>query len=174
MRILFVFLSVVFTTALSAQNEYEALEGNGTASRPFQLGVFGFSARAGVDLEGQGQALASFAMDLGNLYSDRLRLRPSAELGFGWGDNTYVANLEALFRFTSDSDVAVPYLGGGIALSGQEGCGEVDDCPAVWAQFVLGFEMRMQHQINWLLEYHAEDAFRRHRFFVGLATRREM
>jgi len=48
----------------------------------------------------------------------------------------------------------------------------IDDCPAFWAQFVLGFELKLRNQINWLLEYHAEDAFRRHRVFVGLTTRR--
>jgi hypothetical protein len=172
MRALPFVILVMFTASLSAQNEFQPLEGENSANRPFQLGLFGFSARAGVDFEGQGQALASFTLDMGDLFTDRLRLRPSAELGFGWGDNTYVANLEILYRFTADGEVAVPYVGGGIALSGQEGCGASDECPAVWAQFVLGFELRMQHQIGWLLEYHAEDALRRHRLFVGLTTRR--
>ena len=174
MRILFVSCVLMFTTSLSAQTEYQPLEGEGSTNRPFQLGVFGFAARAGVDFEGQGQALASFALDMGDLYTDRLRLRPSAELGFGWGDNTYVANLEVVYRFTADTVLAVPYVGGGVALSGQEGCGAIADCPSVWAQFVLGFELKLRNQINWLLEYHAEDAFRRHRLFVGLTTRRGM
>ena len=174
MRILFVPYVLMLATSLSAQTDLQPQEGEGPATRPVQLGVFGFAARAGVDFEGQGQALASFALDMGNLYTDRLRLRPSAELGFGWGDNTYVANVEVVYRFTADGEVAVPYVGGGVALSGQEGCGEMEACPAVWAQFVLGFELRMLHQINWLLEYHAEDAFRRHRLFVGLTTSRGM
>lgn len=172
MRIALFLFGLLLTASLSAQTEYQPQEVEGTATSPLQLGIFGFAARAGVDFEGQGQALASFALDLGNLYTDRLRLRPSAELGFGWGDNTYVANVEVIYRFTADREVAVPYVGGGIALSGQEGCGAVDDCPSIWAQFVLGFELRMLHQINWLLEYHAEDVFRRHRLFVGLTTRR--
>lgn len=172
MRVLLVILALLFTASLAAQNEYRPADNNGSESRLFQLGLFGFSARAGVDLEGQGQALASFALDMGNLCTERLRLRPSAELGFGWGDNTYVANLEALYRFTADGDVAVPYVGGGVALTGREGCGESDDCPAIWAQFVLGFELRLRHHVSWLLEYHAEDALRRHRLFVGLTTRR--
>ena len=175
MRIRFVLLFVLMVTAsLSAQTEYQPPEAEESTARPFQLGVFGFAARAGVDFEGQGQALASFALDMGDLYTDRLRLRQSAELGFGWGDNTYVANLEVVYRFTADSAVAVPYVGGGIALSGQEGCGTVDNCPSMWAQFILGFELKLRNQINWLLEYHAEDAFRRHRLFVGLTTRRGM
>ncbi len=93
MRILLVSFVLMFATSLSAQTEYQPPEGEGSTTPPFQLGVFGFAARAGVDFEGQGQALASFALDMGDLYTDRLRLRPSAELGFGWGENTYVANL---------------------------------------------------------------------------------
>ncbi len=159
-RILPILLALLCWAAAAAQND------------PVQLGLHGFAARVGVDFEGQGQALASFAVDMGNLYTDRLRLRPSAELGFGWGDNTYVANVEAVYRFTADTVVAVPYLGGGVALFGQEGCGEIEDCPAFWAQFVLGFEVRLRNHINWVLEYHAEDAFRRHRIFLGLTSRR--
>ena len=165
MRMMLVLLGLLLSAPLAAQNDYQT-------ERPFQLGLYGFSARAGVDFEGEGQAVASFAVDMGNLYTDRLRLRPSAELGFGWGDNTYVANLEVVYRFTADTEIAVPYVGGGVALSRQEECGLIDDCPAFWAQFVLGFELKLRNQINWLLEYHAEDAFRRHRVFVGLTTRR--
>jgi hypothetical protein len=174
MRIPLVSFVLLFTASLAAQTDFQSPEGDGVSTRPFQLGIFGFAARAGVDFEGQGQALASFALDMGDLYTDRLRLRPSAELGFGWGDNTYVANVEVVYRFTADTVVAVPYVGGGVALSGQEGCGAIDDCPSVWAQFVLGFELKLRNRINWLLEYHAEDAFRRHRLFVGLTTRRGM
>lgn len=174
MRVLLISFLLMCTATLSAQTEYQPPETDGATSRPFQLGIFGFSARAGVDFEAQGQALASFALDLGDLYTDRLRLRPSAELGFGWGYNTYVANLEVVYRFTADTVIAVPYVGGGVALAGQEECGAIDDCPSVWAQFVLGFEMKLRDPISWLLEYHAEDSFRRHRLFVGLTTRRGM
>jgi hypothetical protein len=174
MRVLSIMIVALFAAPAAAQNLYQPPEVESGSGRPFQLGLFGFSARAGVDFEGQGQAIAGVALDLGDLYTDRLRLRPSAELGFGWGDNTYVANIEVVYRFTADSVVAVPYVGGGAALSGQEGCASVDDCPRVWAQFVLGFELRLRNQINWLLEYHAEDAFRRHRLFIGLTTRRGM
>lgn len=174
MRTLLASFFLMFTAALSAQTESQAPEGGDLTNRPFQLGIRGFSARAGVDFEEQGQAVASFALDMGDIYTDRLRLRSSAEIGFGWGDNTYVASVEVIQRFTADAVRVVPYLGAGIALAGQEGCGEVDTCPSIWAQFVFGFEMKLRDQINWLLEYHAEDSFRRHRFFVGLTTRRGM
>jgi hypothetical protein len=172
MRILTVLVGLLCSASLSAQTEYETGNDPGAASRPFQFGLYGFSARLGVDFEDQGQAVASFAVDMGDLFTDRLRFRPSAELGFGWGENTYVANVEVIYRFTSDATVAVPYVGGGLALSGQEGCAQIDECPAFWAQFALGFEVRLQNQINWLLEYHAEDAFKRHRVLLGLTTRR--
>lgn len=172
MRILIISLALVLTSSLSAQTEDNAVDGNGSLARPFQLGIYGFAARAGVDFEEQGQAVASFAVDLGNLYTDRLRLRSSAEIGFGWGDNTYVANVEIMQRFLSDAAGAVPYVGAGFALSGQEGCGESDDCPGIWAQLFLGFEVKLRDQINWLMEYRAEDSLRRHRLFLGLTTRR--
>ena len=52
------------------------------------------------------------------------------------------------------------------------GCDVAPDCPKVWPQFSLGFEVKFRPGINWLLEYRGEDALRRHRFFVGLTTRR--
>lgn len=172
MRIPPLFIGLLLTTSLAAQGNNQNSDSDGGNTRPFQLGLYGFSARAGVDFQGEGQAVASFALDMGDLYTDRLRLRPSAELGFGWGQNTYVANIEVVHRFTSDSVAAVPYVGGGIALAGREGCGAIDDCPSFWAQFILGFELRLRNQFNWLLEYHAEEEFGRHRIFIGLTTRR--
>jgi hypothetical protein len=101
-----------------------------------------------------------------------VRLRPSAEIGLGDSVTTYVVNLELLFRFTADSELAVPYVAFGPALYSQERCATAVDCPQVWAQFALGFEIRFRGHMNWLLEYHGEDALRRHRFFIGLTTRR--
>lgn len=172
MRIMPLLICLLFSATLNAQSGHQLDEGSDAPPRLFQIGLYGFAARGGVDFEGQGQALASFALDMGNIYTDRLRLRPSAELGFGWGDNTYVANVEFVYRFTADTVVAIPYVGGGVALAGREGCDQSDDCPAFWAQFVLGFELRLRDVMSWLLEYHAEDAFRRHRIFLGLTTRR--
>lgn len=165
-------VALMAASSLSAQEDYGQAELNDGPALPFQIGLFGFASRVGIDFEGQGQAVASFALDLGDLYTDRLRLRPSAELGFGWGDNTYVGNIEVIYRFTADTMVAVPYVGGGIGLAGQEGCGSVEGCPAVWGQFVLGFELKLRNQLSWLIEYHGEDSFGRQRLLVGLTTRR--
>ncbi|MGD2135518.1 MAG: hypothetical protein PVF27_05125 [Gemmatimonadales bacterium] len=143
------------------------------AGRPaVRIGLLGFAARAGADVGGEGQAVVGVSLDVGHVVTERLRLRPSGEIGVLNGDNTYVANLEVLYRFTPDTDVAVPYVGTGIGLAGRANCATVQDCPAVWLQFVLGFELQLRDQLAWFLEYHPEDAFRRQRVFIGLTTRR--
>ena len=134
------------------------------------LGLMGFSARGGVDFEGEGQVVVSVALDLGYVLTRRLRLRPSGELGFLGGDNTYVGNAELIYRFRPDADAAVPYVGTGLGLFGRAACGADPACPRVWLQFALGFELRIRPGVRWLLEYHPEDAFRRQRVFVGLAS----
>ena len=144
-----------------------------TGQQPkFRVGLFGFTAQAGVDFSGDDQAVFGGSLDLGDLYGERLRMRGGAELGIGSAANTYVFNGEILFRFLPDSMVAVPYVGGGLGLYTQEGCGDAAGCPAVWFQFALGFELRIRDHIGWFVEYHGEDAFRRNRIFVGLTTRR--
>jgi hypothetical protein len=128
------------------------LEGQEPAppARRTELGLMGFSARGGVDFDSAGQAVVSVAVDLGYLLTPRMRLRPSGELGFLGGDNTYV--------------------GGGLGLFGRAACGSDPGCPHVWLQFSLGFELRVRPGVRWLIEYHPENAFRRQRVFVGLAT----
>jgi hypothetical protein len=136
------------------------------------IGLYGFSARGGVDFEESGQAVASVALDAGHLFTDRLRLRPSGEIGFLGGDNTYLANLEAVYRITGDREIAVPYVGAGFGIFGRDACGADDACPGIWLQFVLGFEVKLREGMAWMVEYHPVDAFRRHRVMIGLTTRR--
>ena len=143
-----------------------------SADGRFNVGLFGFSTRFGLDFEAGTQALVSVAVDLGDVFTDRFRLRPSAEIGFGRDVDTYVVNAEVMYRFTSDEEVAVPYVGAGLGIAGQDDCRFAPNCPGAWFQFALGFELRVSEQVNWLLEYHAEDALDRHRLFIGLATRR--
>jgi hypothetical protein len=173
MRIAAVLLSLLIAVPLGAQEAPAFEEPLEEARVPWaKVGLFGFGARLGVDFEGEGQAVASMALDLGYVADERLRVRFSGELGFLNSDNTYLANLELVYRFMPDSALAIPYVGGGLGLFGRAECEADPDCPALWAQFVLGFEMRLRDEMNWLVEYHAEDAFRRHRVFIGLATRR--
>jgi hypothetical protein len=137
-----------------------------------RLGLYGFGTRLGVDPSGRKQAILGTALDVGDVFTDRVRLRPSAEIGLGDSVTTYVVNFELLFRFTADSEIAVPYVAFGPGLFSQERCGTAVDCPQIWAQFALGFEIKLGGHMSWLLEYHGEDALRRHRFFIGLTTRR--
>jgi hypothetical protein len=137
-----------------------------------KVGLFGFGARLGLDFEEEGQAVVSLAFDLGYVADERLRVRLSGELGFLNTDNTYVTSLELVYRFMPDSARAIPYVGGGVGLFGRAACETDPNCPDLWLQFVLGFEMRVRDGMNWLVEYHPQDAFRRHRVFIGLATRR--
>ena len=138
-----------------------------------KVGITGFGARAGVDFSGANQLISSIAIDVADLYSDRVRVRPSGEIGIGGGVDTYLANLDVMYRFMGDAERAVPYVGFGVGLFGQNpGCGPDPGCPRLWPQFTLGFELNFRPGINWLLEYRGENALRRHRFFIGLSTRR--
>ncbi len=138
----------------------------------FWIALEGFSARLGAQVGDESEAVMAIAIDLGNLGSDRIRLRPSVEFGFGNANDSYVVNADVAFRLTDDSAPAVPYLGLGVGLIGLETCGDAPGCPTVSPQFALGFEGHVSNSVNWLVEYRAEDGFGRHRIFVGFATRR--
>ncbi len=138
----------------------------------FRLGLFGFAARAGIDFAGEDQLVFGYSLDMGDLYTDRLRMRAVGEIGLGASGDTYVAGGELTYRFVPDGTLAVPYLGGGLGLYSQEGCGDVAGCPALWLQFALGFEISIRAPMRWLVEYHAGDSLSHHRFFVGLTTTR--
>jgi hypothetical protein len=137
-----------------------------------RLGLFGFGVRGGIDLRGDGQFLLGSSLDVGDLFTKRVRLRPSAEIGVFNGPNTYVAHMDGMWRFTDDEEVATPYVGLGLALAGREDCGADPQCPDLWLTIVFGFELRFRSTFNWLLEYRGMDALRRHRLYVGLTTRR--
>lgn len=166
----------VFVTALAvavarpaAAQEFQpprSADGGGT-----RFGLFGFGVHTGVELGSPAQLVLGAALDVGNVLSDRLRLRASGEVGID-GDDTYVGSLEALYRLAGDDEPTVPYLGMGLSLAGHDACGTDPGCPAVWANLVLGFEGRFRSTFNWMLEYHAMDLVRRHRLYIGLVTRR--
>ena len=140
--------------------------------RGTRIGLFGFGVRGGIELRREGQFVLGSTLDIGNVVSNRLRLRPSAEVGVFNGPNTYVGNFEALWRFTDDEVAATPYVGTGIGVAGREECGQDPQCPDVWVNFVFGFELHYRSTFNWLIEYHGMDAMRLHRIYVGLTTRR--
>lgn len=142
------------------------------APAPVRVGLFGFGTRLGVDLESDLHAVVGFTLDVADLYTEQLRLRPSAEVGLRSGMNSYVGNLEVSYRFTREHEVAVPYVAAGVAVFGEDGCGQDPACPALWVQFALGFELELHRTMRWLLEYRGADALRRHRLFIGLTSRR--
>jgi hypothetical protein len=137
-----------------------------------RIGLFGFGVRGGIDFKGSGQLVFGTTLDMGDLFSKRVRIRPSGEVGVFNGPNTYVGSFETLWRFTDDEEVATPYVGLGLSLAGHENCGGDPGCPALWLNVVFGFELRYRSTFNWMLEYHGMDVLRRHRIYVGLTTRR--
>jgi hypothetical protein len=128
--------------------------------------------RVGADVSGKDAAVLGVALDAGNVFKDRLRLRPSVEIGVLNGPNTYVGSFEGVYRLRDDNQPATPYFGAGLAVAGRAGCDTAPGCPGLWINFVVGIEVRYRSTFNWLFEYHALDAFRRNRFYVGLTTRR--
>jgi hypothetical protein len=168
-------MATVFVTLIAGQparsQEFHPPPVRRSSASGTRLGLFGFGMRGGLDVSG-GQLVLGATFDAGNLLTERLRLRPSAEVGVFNGANTYVASFEALYRLTGDEQVATPYVGGGLSVAGHDACGSDAACPAVWVNFVVGIELHYRSTFNWLLEYHPMDAFQHNRFYVGLTTRR--
>jgi hypothetical protein len=163
--------ALAVATSLNAQ-EFRPPPVQRSSEHGSRLGLFGFGARAGIDLSGNTQMVFGMTLDAGHLVSSRLRIRPAAEIGVFNGANSYVGSLEAMHRFTGDDQAATPYVGAGLSVAGHDACGTDRDCPDLWVNAVVGFELRYRSTFNWLLEYHGMDAFRRTRFYVGLTTRR--
>lgn len=177
MKSLLVLLVSLFTPSLPVVAQQfqppEEQEAAPEGDSRLRLGLFGFGARGGIDVTDRDQVVMSVMIDAGDFYLDRLRIRPSFEMGFAnQTDNNYLGSLDLMYRFTADAERAVPYVGFGMGVMGQQRCGDVEDCPEVWPQFTLGFELKYNDSFNWLLEYRGEDALGRHRFLIGLASRR--
>ena len=162
-------LGLLSTGSAAAQEFVPPKNPSHTGTR---IGLFGFGVRGGVDLHGNGQLVLGTTLDLGDLFSSRVRLRPSAEIGVFNGANTYVGSFDALWRFTQDEERATPYIGLGFSVASQANCSAEPQCPDLWVNFTFGFELRYRSTFNWLLEYRGMDALNRHRIFVGLTTRR--
>lgn len=173
---LLLFLAGVTPVGKLAAQDFTPPEVGGQESdqgSKIKIGLYGFGTRLGWDPE-DGEGIISITVDLGDLGSDQVRLRPSAEIGFAEDVDSYVyvISAEILYRFSPDTEKAIPYVGLGLALAGRDDCSTGPSCPEAWLQFVLGFEMEFRSSMNWLVEYHAEDALNRHRLFFGLTTRR--
>ena len=169
MRIVLALVAVLVTHTAAAQQFQPPKNAKHGGTR---IGLFGFGVRGGVDFRRSGQLVLGSTLDIGDLFSNRLRLRPSAEVGVFNGPNTYVGSFEALWRFTDDEEVATPYIGLGFGVAGRDGCATDPQCPDLWLNTAFGFELHYRSTFNWLVEYHGMDLMRRHRLFIGLTTRR--
>ena len=131
----------------------------------FRVDILGFSTRGGFQVNNGGQALLGSTVDLLQLGIPQVRGRTSFEIGFGRPNTSIGVNEEVIYRFLADTAAAIPYIGLGV--------GYMDDntVKRVWPTVAIGFELPFRRTMNWLVEYHALDALRRSRFFVGLATR---
>lgn len=136
-----------------------------SASAGFRVGILGFSTRGGVQVNEDEQGILGSTVDIMQLGTPQVRLRPSFEVGFGQSDNSLHLAGEVVFRFQPDEAPAIPYVGAGV--------GYYDDGTDtyVWPNLVMGFELSFARSMNWLFEYHALDRLGRHRFLIGLATR---
>lgn len=170
MRVVALVLSGSLACGVMAAQQFVPPKNNAHTGTRF--GLFGFGVRGGLDLKNAGQFALGGTLDLGDLFSARLRMRPSAEVGLFNGPNTYLGSFDALWRFTTDEEVATPYVGVGLGVAGKSGCGADPQCPDLWLNLTFGFELRYRSTFNWLLEYRGMDALQRHRVFIGLTTRR--
>ncbi|HET8712973.1 MAG TPA: hypothetical protein VFM23_04735 [Gemmatimonadales bacterium] len=170
MRIVVALLGWMLVARITVAQEF--VPPKNTRHSGTRIGLFGFGVRGGVDLRSDGQFVLGTTLDVGDLFTSRVRLRPSAEVGVFNGANTYLGSFDTMWRFTEDEEVATPYVGLGFSVAGREGCGADPQCPDVWLNLTFGFELHYRSTFNWLLEYRAMDALNKHRLFVGLTTRR--
>lgn len=136
------------------------------SSSGMRIDLLGFTTRAGIDLSRGGAFVVGSTVDIAQLGSPQVRLRPSFEYS-GSGATTAVhVSTEVIYRFQSDRAPAIPYVGLGLGYYAPS-----EGSERLWLNVVMGFELEFRPSFNWLLEYHALDRLGRHRFLVGLATR---
>jgi hypothetical protein len=150
--------------------EFQPPSSAGAISSPggagFNMDLYSFSVRAGVDVTRPAQWVVGTTLDIAEMWSPRVRLRPSLEVSStGTTVQLHWAG-EVTYRFQPDDAPAIPYVG--IGLGHMSRCA---GCTTLWPTVTMGFELRFRPSFNWLIEYHALDRLGRHRFLVGLATR---
>lgn len=167
-RLIFAAMTLVLAAPAAVAQEFHPPSGSVTSSAGgFQADLYSFSIRGGVDLSHRARWVLGTSLDVAQLWSPRVRLRPSVEIAsdtaatvtFHWAG-------EITYRFQPDNAPAIPYVG--IGVGHMSNC---RSCTTIWPTIVLGFELQFRPSFNWLIEYHALDRLGRHRFLVGLATR---
>jgi len=143
--------------------ESHAASGGGSGMK---VDLLGFSSRVGIDVTHGGAVVLGSAVDIAELGSPRVRLRPSFEYsGTGSVTSLHLAT-EIIYRFQPDRAPAIPYLGLGAGYYAPSAGSD-----KLWLNVVMGFELAFRPSFNWLIEYHSLDRLRRHRFLIGLSTR---
>jgi len=168
-RLILLALPLALAAPRAAAQEFHPPSAGATASEPGGVAVdlFGFSVLGGVDVTHGVQWVLGTSLDVAELWSPRVRLRPSVEVASAGGSAvTFHWAGEIVYRFEPDNAPAIPYVG--LGLGHMSNCG---GCVAIWPTIVLGFELQFRPSFNWLLEYHSLDRLGRHRFLVGLSTR---
>jgi len=152
--------------APAAAQEFQPPESRADASSAIRIDLLGFSSRVGIDVSRGGSVVLGSAVEVAQLGSPQVRLRPSFEYsGSGSSTALHVAT-EVIYRFQPDRAPAIPYVGLGVGYYAPS-----EGSDRVWLNVVMGFELAFRPSFNWLVEYHALDRLDRHRFLVGLSTR---
>lgn len=165
---------VAASVGQASAQEFQPPGGGGTPSGSgtgVQLGVLGFSTRLGLQVNHGAQGVIGSTVDIAQLWSAQVRLRPSFEVGFGKNGKSFHGALEVIYRFTPDDAPSIPYFGAGLGYYDSGIDTTAGRTRRVWPNLVMGFELPFRPTFNWLIEYHALDRLGRHRFLVGFATR---
>jgi hypothetical protein len=167
-RLILLALPLALAAPAAQAQEFHPPSGGGAATGAGPaVDIFGFSVRGGVDLTHGARWVLGTSLDVVELWSPRVRFRPSVEIASAGGSAVaFHWAGEIVYRFQPDNAPAIPYVGLGVGhMSNCSGC------VAIWPTIVLGFELELRPSFNWLIEYHALDRLGRHRFLVGLSTR---
>lgn len=157
------------TWAAARAQEFQPPGGAQASGGPMgvRFGILGFGTRAGAQVNEGTQGILGSTIDVAELWSPQVRLRPSFEVGFGRDAKSLHLALEVIYRFLPDDAPSIPYLGAGIGYYDPGDSAST----SLWPNLVMGFELPFRSTFNWVVEYHALDRMGRHRFLVGFATR---
>jgi hypothetical protein len=152
------------TVRAGMAQEFQPPETSGPGG--LRVDLLTFSTRAGIDLSGGTSLVLGSTVDIAELWSPRVRLRPSFEFSGAGATTAIHLATEITYRFQPDQSPAIPYVGLGVGYFRIE-----DQSEKLWPTVVIGFELNLRPSFNWLFEYHSLDRLGRHRFLLGLAAR---
>ena len=165
-------IGFALVAAAARAQEFQPPSSGGGGPGGLRVDLIGFSTRMGADVSRGGSLVLGSAIDVAELWSPQVRLRPSFEFS-GTGNSTALhLSAEVIYRFQPDRAPAIPYAGLGLGYFSQDSTSDANPGQRrLWLNVVMGFELAFRPSFNWLLEYHALDRLGRHRFLVGLSTR---